>query len=202
MSRPKRVRVANFHYHIFARTHNKKEYFREDWVKELYELILKEAQDHFCFELHNYVIMPNHVHLIIKPTRKKYPIDRIMQYIQSQFARRYNKQVGRRGAFWNERYGCKVAELQKKPTEYLYRVNCYLWENPYNAGLVDCAEAYEHSGIHKYLDPRKKDIAGMILPNYFLELGSSTQVRMRRILCFKDSSIPIFFRHNKNIDIY
>ncbi len=50
---------------------------------------LSQAREHFLFRLWAYVLMPNHVHLFIYPTRNEYKIAAILQSIKGKTSKRY-----------------------------------------------------------------------------------------------------------------
>ena len=89
------------------------------------------------FELIAYSIMPNHVHLVIKPfektARQEYGLSEILHNIKRNSAKQANKILGRAGDFWqHESYDHFIrndAELE--------RVIKYVLHNPVKAGLCN-----------------------------------------------------------------
>jgi len=98
-----------------------------------------------------YCIMPNHVHLIIKPLYKNdkeyYALDEIMHAIKNYSAHKINKAVENKGHFWqNESYDRIIRDY----IEYLKTVE-YVVSNPVKAGLVDKWEDWKGTYICKDL---------------------------------------------------
>jgi putative transposase len=97
------------------------------------------ANDLHFFDLHAYVIMPNHVHLLISP---RIPVPRIMQGIKGTSSRQANLVLKREGTpFWHpesfDHWVRNAAELT--------RIRAYIETNPVSAGLVKTPEAWPWS---------------------------------------------------------
>jgi len=91
------------------------------------------------YELHAFVVMPNHVHMLLTP---KVPIPILMKSLKSITAKRANAILGLRGTpFWqDESFDRNV----RNPDEFS-RIRNYIEMNPVLAGLVSTAEEYEWS---------------------------------------------------------
>jgi REP element-mobilizing transposase RayT len=103
------------------------------------------------FDLHAYVVMANHVHLLATP---KVPPTKFLQSVKGYSAREANKLLGRTGEpFWqSESYDHWVrdgAEFQ--------RVSAYIENNPVRAGLAAEPRAYRWSSAY---DGSKAVVAG------------------------------------------
>jgi putative transposase len=90
-------------------------------------------------DLHAYVIMPNHVHVLMAP---KMPPPKLMQSIKGASARAANKMLGTSGQpFWqHESYDHVV----RTPEEFS-KIRRYIENNPVKAGLAATPEAYRWS---------------------------------------------------------
>ncbi|MGB8648679.1 MAG: transposase, partial [Anaerolineae bacterium] len=88
------------------------------------ETIVAGEQERQFYELCAWVVMPNHVHLLILP---KVTVPVITRWLKGSAARRANQLVGRTGQpFWqDESYDHWVRNRQE-----LDRVICYIEENP------------------------------------------------------------------------
>lgn len=88
------------------------------------------------YELHLAMIMPNHVHMIIKPLNninKPISLAKIMKDHKSFTANESNKILQKNGQFWHhENYDHCIRDEK----DY-YRIKEYILNNPVNAGLVD-----------------------------------------------------------------
>ena len=91
------------------------------------------------YDLHAWVVMPNHVHLLITPLAK---VSNLMQGIKGVTAREANKVLGLTGQrFWQRE---SVDRLVRDREEFR-RVERYIVQNPVAAGLADCAEEFRWS---------------------------------------------------------
>jgi REP element-mobilizing transposase RayT len=80
--------------------------------------------------LHAFVIMPNHVHILIKP---RLPLAKITGVIKGVAARDANAALGRRGKpFWQD----ESFDHWIRNSADLERIRCYIESNPVRAGLV------------------------------------------------------------------
>ena len=88
------------------------------------------------YELHAFVVMPNHVHLLITPNES---LPRILKSLKGFTARRANDLMGRTGqTFWlAESFDHLVRDHWE-----LDAIRSYIEENPVRAMLVDRAEDY------------------------------------------------------------
>ncbi len=87
------------------------------------------------FLLHAMVVMPDHVHLALTPTRKEggeVLIPEIMQAIKGASAHRINRYVGRKGRVWQD----ESFDRAVRSVENLRGKIDYMVENPVRAGLV------------------------------------------------------------------
>ena len=91
------------------------------------------------YELHTYVIMPDHVHVILRPVRRgkgTVPLSEIMKTLKGVTAHRINAALGRRGPLWRDESHDRII---RNPTEYAQKVR-YIETNPVVAGLVERAD--------------------------------------------------------------
>jgi REP element-mobilizing transposase RayT len=98
--------------------------FRDRCARDVVEaaLLFRDGSD---YALDQYVIMPNHVHVLVSPTGANELSD-ISGTWKRVSAHRLNKLLGRRGEFWQQENWDHVV---RKP-EYLERFQEYIAENP------------------------------------------------------------------------
>ena len=92
------------------------------------------------YELLAWVVMPNHVHVVVHP----YPdscLAGIINGWKTFSARRINEQLGRRGSCWMLDYWDRYVQDE----EHLQRVIAYVEHNPVTAGLCEKAEEWPWS---------------------------------------------------------
>lgn len=115
--------------------------YGECWLKEerIAQMVV-EAIKHFegeRYTSHAWCIMPNHVHWILSPkrTREMGKLDsdliRIIQALKSFTSHQANKELKRKGAFWEREYYDHLV----RSSEEFARLVSYTVENPVKAGL-------------------------------------------------------------------
>jgi len=105
--------------------------FRNAELAEEMSKSLLHFQDDRCFTS-CYVVMPNHVHAVMKPLGD-YELEDILESVKRFVSRKVNSVLGRHGALWQEEsYDRIVRDL-----EHLYRVIQYIGRNPGRAGLPE-----------------------------------------------------------------
>jgi putative transposase len=139
-------------YHITVRANRQELIMHHDAIYELFLTVLNRAKKKYRFQIYNYCIMGNHVHLIIHPHEGE-SISRIMQWILSVFARAWNKMHSVSGHVWGERFFSKIINTF---SEFIHTFN-YIAQNPVKAGIAAQADQWEYGGIRHFL-MRKKGI--------------------------------------------
>ncbi len=121
--------------------------------------ILKQLKNKYKFRLYAYEIMGTHYHILIEPNRKIADISIIMRGINGEFARKFNKNMGKRGHFWKERYSHKIVKGIAHKKESLL----YFLKNPVRAGMVKNPLEHPHSFAHAIIgQPGYKDPSGLL----------------------------------------
>jgi putative transposase len=100
------------------------------------------------FSVHDFVVMPDHVHLLIT-LRADMAIEKAMQLIKGRFSFRLKKEFGYLGEVWQRGY----SEFRVKDLQDFLRCQAYIAENPVKAGLLDSAEKYPY--CYDYLAAEK-----------------------------------------------
>jgi REP element-mobilizing transposase RayT len=105
------------------------------------------------YTLHAWVIMPNHIHLILEPRRA---LPDILRWLKGRTSRVANRILGRTGQpFWQDEsfdHGVRShAELQE--------LISYVEHNPVQAKLVDTEEEWPWSSARRRADDKKRSSA-------------------------------------------
>ncbi|MEW6525826.1 MAG: transposase, partial [Spirochaetota bacterium] len=150
-------------------------------IKALFEYCIMLAQAKYPFELINYQIMDNHIHLLIRTVEGGATISRIVQYIKSRFAQRFNTMMQRTGPVWNERFKDSIVEFADNPRIYLLNLLWYFANNPVRAGKVKSPFESYFGGSKAYFDSNYRPSIKITLHQYFLELGDTLE---ECIACF------------------
>lgn len=137
--RKNRVIIDGGIYHITNKINEEKMLLKPNEIKKLFMRVLYTAKfiKKYRFKVKNILIMNNHIHLIIKIEQGE-NLSRVMQWIFSVFAMRYNKLYGRKGHLWISRFWSKVIETIKA----YQKIFEYVCNNPVDAGIVADASEY------------------------------------------------------------
>jgi len=96
----------------------------------LYDSLPQTLLDQQRYRLHAWVVMPNHVHVLVTPLHD-YSLSSILHSWKSFTAKEANKLLGRGGAFWLEEYFDRAV----RDENHFRRVIEYIDYNPVKAGL-------------------------------------------------------------------
>lgn len=143
MPRHPRLDLPGVPQHIVQRGNNRQPCFLREQDYRCYLQQLREAlQKHDC-DLHAYVLMTNHVHLLMTPTRAG-AIARVMQSLGRRYVSYINATYKRSGTLWEGRYKSCLVDSDR------YVLTCYRYIelNPVRAAMVETPEKYAWSSYH------------------------------------------------------
>ena len=143
MPRKPRFYVLDMPYHVIQRGNNRDPIFFERSNYSTYLNWLSEGLEQHRCELHAYVLMTNHVHLLIIP-RKHQGISLTMQYVGRRYVPYVNYQYSRSGTLWEGRYKASVIDSEA----YLLMCMRYIEMNPVRANMVRTPSEYMWSSYH------------------------------------------------------
>jgi REP element-mobilizing transposase RayT len=95
MARKPRVEYAGAFYHVICRGNQRQVIFRSDADREYYLEKLEEYRQRHGFKVYAYVLMSNHVHLLIETGNVA--LSKIMQGLQLRYTGYYNRKRQHRG---------------------------------------------------------------------------------------------------------
>src|SRR5438874_616232 len=140
MTIPHRGWTSESSYFVTTSTWEKKNILQSERMAGLLIDVLQNYRAQRKFLLHEFVIMPNHFHLLITPLNGA-TLERAMQLIKGGFSFRVKKELGAQGEIWQtsffDRRIREAAEFQK------YKE--YIWQNPVAAGLAVSAQEFPFS---------------------------------------------------------
>jgi putative transposase len=137
MPRLSRLSVPSYPQHITQRGNNRQPCFLAPDDYRFYLTCLGEALGKYGAQLHAYVLMTNHVHLLMTPSDAT-GAGRVMQSVGRRYVQRFNHHYGRSGTLWEGRYHSSLVQNQ----HYLLSCYGYIELNPVRAGMVEKPEAY------------------------------------------------------------
>lgn len=150
MARLPRLTLPGYPHHVIQRGNNRQRIFvdRSDFERMLG--LLAECAQKFGVEIHAYVLMDNHFHLLATPaTEQALPL--MMQALGRSYVRYFNRRHGRTGTLWEGRYRSTLIESER----YLLACMAYIDLNPVRAGMVAQAGDWPWSSHAHYVGLRQ-----------------------------------------------
>ncbi len=132
--------AGDFHFLTFS-CQDRLPYLANAAACDLLEQSLEVMRRRYVFFVFGYVVMPEHVHLLVSEPRRGM-LDRAIQALKTSVA----KQSGRR-PFWLVRYYDFNVHSEAKRIEKLL----YIHRNPVTRGLVGRPEEWKWSSFRHYL---------------------------------------------------
>ncbi len=141
MARLPRFVILGQPQHIIQRGNNRQDIFcaEEDYCFYL-EKLIEAAKKHQC-DIHAYVLMTNHVHLLVTPHTEN-GIGKMMQMLGRYYVQYFNHRYHRTGTLWEGRYKATLIDSE----HYLLTCMRYIELNPVRAqDMVDHPAEYPWS---------------------------------------------------------
>lgn len=149
MPRSPRLELPGVPQHVIQRGHNRAACFFGDADRRFYLRCLGEAAERRGCEVHAYVLMTNHVHLLVTP-QEAGALGVMMQDVGRRFVRVMNNVHGRSGTLWEARFRASLVDSEN----YLLTCHRYIELNPVRAGLVSDPRSYPWSSHTHYATDR------------------------------------------------
>lgn len=132
-------------YHVTARANRKEMVLDNKGMKDLFLDVVARARKKYRFCIENFCVMGNHFHLMIRPGPGE-SLSRIMQWIMSVFAMKYNRTWELTGHVWGERFFSRIIESFG---EYLMIFD-YIDSNPVESRRVSYTWDWPHGGLRHH----------------------------------------------------
>ena len=143
MARLPRIVVPNQPLHIMHRGNNRQDVFENTEDMARIKDDIKVSLSKTGCALHAYVIMTNHLHLLLTPPSKE-ALAGYMQSMANRYVRYFNATRKRTGTIWEGRYKSCLVDSDR----YLFALYRYIEMNPVRAGMVDQTSDYRWSSYH------------------------------------------------------
>lgn len=144
MARLPRFVIAGHPQHVIIRGNNRDSIFYADEDYRFYLKKLKQACDKHQCDVHAYVLMTNHVHLLLTP-RTTQGISKAMQMLGRYYVQYFNNTCQRTGTLWEGRYKATLIDSER----YLLTCYRYIELNPVRAeGMASHHSEYRWSSYH------------------------------------------------------
>jgi putative transposase len=127
-------------FFVTTPTYTRKVVFESKRMCDLLLDVLRHYRKEERFLLHAFVMMPDHVHLLITPAQNL-PLEKCVQLIKGNFSFRAKRELGYRSSVWAAGFNKDRA----KAAEAYEAFRTYIHNNPVRRGLVVSPELYEAS---------------------------------------------------------
>lgn len=171
MPRLPRFNLVGVPQHIIQRGNNRQACFFAEDDYRYYLDCLSEAAAHQGCDIHAFVLMTNHVHLLATPT-KDHAVTKMMQSVGRRYVQYINHQYRRTGTLWEGRYKASLVQSER------YVLTCYRYieMNPVRAqGMVEHPGDYPWSSYQANAYGRGNE---WLVPHVeYQQLGATTAER-------------------------
>lgn len=175
MPRPRRLELPGVPQHVYQRGVNRTSCFFGDVDRRFYLKCLSDAALRRGCAIHAYVLMGNHVHLLVPPDEPG-AIGAMMQDVGRRYVRIINTVHGRTGTLWEARYKSSLIDSE----HYLLTCHRYIELNPVRAGLCEEPAAYRWSSHAHYAG---QALRGFLAEHPVYESLGATPLERRAAYC-------------------
>ncbi len=182
MPRQARQAVADIPWHVIQRGHDRHACFFTDEDYQFYLRHLKEqASQHGC-SIHAYVLMTNHVHMLVTPDTRE-GVSLMMKNLSQRYVQYINRVYERSGTLWEGRFRSCLTLSDS------YALACYRYIelNPVRANMVQHPIEYQWSSYSANAEGRTNSL---VRPHsVYLALGTDDLARRRRYRALVQSGL-------------
>ena len=170
MARLPRIDVPGVPQHLIIRGNNRSTLFRDDADRCVFLHEVEKALQACACDLHAYVLMTNHVHLLATGHLAG-ELSEMMQRVGRKFARLVNLRWSRTGTLFEGRFRSSLIQSEA----YLFTCMRYVELNPVRAGMVRHPKEY---GWSSYRQNAGGQPAELLTPHgLYLQLGATPEAR-------------------------
>jgi REP element-mobilizing transposase RayT len=156
MGRPKRILYNGALYHVMARSNPDRRLFVDEFDRLCFFELLGEARQRYAVRWRSFTLMTSHYHAEAETPFAN--LSEAMRYVNSQYARIWNRRRRTRGHVFGDRFVSKPIEDDR----YAFTALKYITWNPVESGYVKHPDDWVWSS-HRAL-------AGLAAPPEFLDL--------------------------------
>jgi putative transposase len=146
MARLPRLILPGQPHHVILRGNNRQAIFFSDHDRQHMLATLAEAAAQYGVAIHAYVLMDNHVHLLLTPPAAD-ALSRMMQALGRRYVAWFNARHQRSGTLWEGRFRAGLIEGER----HLLACMRYIELNPVRAGLCQDATHWSWSSAAHHL---------------------------------------------------
>ena len=166
-------------YHVMIRGINRQNIFEEDEDRLCFMKILDQCKKISGFKLYAFVLMSNHIHLLIEPSGEALNI--VFTRIETRYAMWFNRKYQRTGYLFQNRFRSEAVETD----QYFMTVLRYILQNPMKAGMESRPGSYRWSSYLAY-EKGKGTVTDI---QYALDLFDGRETLMEYLVRSNDDAV-------------
>jgi putative transposase len=171
MPRRARLSIPGIPWHIIQRGNNRSVCFHAEEDFQFYLHYLQEFAIKFGCAIHAYVLMTNHVHLLLTPQQSD-SASLLMKHLSQRYVQYINRTYKRSGTLWEGRFRSCLTQTE----DYVLACYRYIELNPVRAGMVNKPQDYRWSSYHTNALGKA---SSLIVPHEeYLRLGREQNTRL------------------------
>ena len=184
MPRKPRIEYNGAFYHVITRGNQKQKIFKEAVDYEKFLQIVASYKPRHHFRLYAYVLMSNHLHLLIET--QDVPLSKSLQGINQSYTMYFNRKYRTVGHLFQGRYKAILCDQER----YLLALLKYIHFNPVRAKIVEKAPDYRWSSEQAY---RKRSSGeGLVDTETVFRMFSENRSRARlKYVEFMDDGVTV-----------
>jgi putative transposase len=145
-------------FFVTSACYNKQNILQSQRMADLLIDVLRDQVEKQRFHLHEFVIMPDHFHLLVTPA-DGHSIERSVQFVKGGFSFRAKRELNFSFEVWQSGFH----DWRIRDDEELVSIQHYIRMNPVRRGLVASAEEWVYSSLNlkyaSFLRPAAKAAA-------------------------------------------
>ncbi|MDQ7089501.1 MAG: transposase [Methylococcales bacterium] len=179
MPRKPRISPIGIPQHVIVRGNNRQVCFTNENDMTFYLNCLKNYSKKHDLQIHAWVLMTNHIHLLCTPMKKN-SVSKTMQDVGRLYVCYFNRTYHRTGTLWEGRYKSSLVQSDY----YLLAVYRYIELNPLRASMVNDPADYAFSSYQINALGKPSDLCTP--HSEYLSLGDNDKKRQKKYkLLFK-----------------
>ncbi len=172
MARRPRIEFEGAFYHVLTRGNQRQKIFKTNDDFNKYLEILSDYKNRYNYHLFSYVLMSNHVHLLIQTL--KTPLSKILQGVNQRYTTYFNRKYKTVGHLFQGRYKAILCDRD----EYLLSLVKYIHMNPVRARVAETPAGYKWSSHSTY---SKRITEGIVDTDIVLRMFSEDKAKAGKL---------------------
>jgi len=172
MARKPRIEYEGAFYHVITRGNQKQKIFKNPLDYRKFIEILIGYKQRYHFHLYAYILMSNHVHLLIET--RDIPLSKILQGVNQRYTMYYNRRYKTVGHLFQGRYKAILCDRDR----YLLALLKYIHYNPLRAKIAESLDQYPWSSHRAYFT--KSERSEFLDTDLVLRMFSENKGRARK----------------------